>query len=200
MFKKYDSKNSILLKSILSLGIIYGGTFGIYPKADASTQNSSSVQDKQLQKVEEVPNNSEKALVKKLYDRYSKDTINGKSNKSRNWVYSERPLNENQVRIRTYTVAGRVYTPKRNITLNKEVVTLKELDHIIRFAHISYGLYMGEHLPKGNIVINTKNGGKYTLESHKELQKNRENVEINTDDIKNVTFELVKSVNDIEQV
>ncbi len=34
------------------------------------------------------PNNSEKALVKKLYDRYSKDTINGKSNKSRNWVYS----------------------------------------------------------------------------------------------------------------
>ncbi|HCZ5506975.1 TPA: toxin, partial [Staphylococcus aureus] len=49
-------------------------------------------------------------------------------------------------------------------------------------------------------VINTKNGGKYTLESHKELQKNRENVEINTDDIKNVTFELVKSVNDIEQV
>ncbi|HHO1499464.1 TPA: toxin, partial [Staphylococcus aureus] len=53
MFKKNDSKNSILLKSILSLGIIYGGTFGIYPKADASTQNSSSVQDKQLQKVEE---------------------------------------------------------------------------------------------------------------------------------------------------
>lgn len=108
MFKKYDSKNSIVLKSILSLGIIYGGTFGIYPKADASTQNSSSVQDKQLQKVEEVPNNSEKALVKKLYDRYSKDTINGKSNKSRNWVYSERPLNENQVRIHlegTYTVA-----------------------------------------------------------------------------------------------
>lgn len=51
MFKKYDSKNSIVLKSILSLGIIYGGTFGIYPKADASTQNSSSVQDKQLQKV-----------------------------------------------------------------------------------------------------------------------------------------------------
>lgn len=32
MFKKYDSKNSIVLKSILSLGIIYGGTFGIYPK------------------------------------------------------------------------------------------------------------------------------------------------------------------------
>ncbi|HHW9727775.1 TPA: staphylococcal enterotoxin-like toxin X [Staphylococcus aureus] len=201
MFKKHHSKNSIVLKSILSLGIIYGGTFGIYPKADASTQNSSSVQDKQLQKVEEVPNNSEKALVKKLYDRYSKDTINGKSNKSRNWVYSERPLNENQVRIHlegTYRVADR--TPKRNITLNKEVVTLKELDHIIRFAHISYGLYMGEHLPKGNIVINTKNGGKYTLESHKELQKDRENVKINTDDIKNVTFELVKSVNDIEQV
>lgn len=144
-----------------------------------------------------------KLWFKKLYDRYSKDTINGKSNKSRNWVYSERPLNENQVRIHlegTYTVAGRVYTPKRNITLNKEVVTLKELDHIIRFAHISYGLYMGEHLPKGNIVINTKDGGKYTLESHKELQKDRENVKINTADIKNVTFKLVKSVNDIEQV
>lgn len=203
MFKKNDSKNSILLKSILSLGIIYGGTFGIYPKADASTQNSPSVQDKQFQKVEEVPNNSEKALVKKLYDRYSQNTINGKSNKSRNWVYSEKPLNENQVRINlegTYRVADRVYTPKRNITLNKEVVTLKELDHIIRFAHISYGLYMGEHLPKGNIVINTKDGGKYTLESHKELQKDRENVKINTADIKNVTFKLVKSVNDIEQV
>lgn len=80
-------------------------------------------------------------MVKKLYDRYSKNTINGKSNKSRNWVYSERPLNENQVRIHlegTYRVADRVYTPKRNITLNKEVVTLKELNHIIRFAHISY--------------------------------------------------------------
>lgn len=196
MFKKHHSKNSILLKSILSLGIIYSGSFGIYSKAGASTQNSSSLQDKQFQKVEEVPNNSEKALVKKLYDRYSKNTINGKSNKSRNWVYSERPLNENQVRIHlegTYTVADRVYTPKRNITLNKE-------DHIIRFAHISYGLYMGEHLPKGNIVINTKDGGKYTLESHKELQKDRENVKINTADIKNVTFDLVKSVNDIEQV
>ena len=144
MFKKHHSKNSILLKSILSLGIIYSGSFGIYSKAGASTQNSSSLQDKQFQKVEEVPNNSEKALVKKLYDRYSKNTINGKSNKSRNWVYSERPLNENQVRIHlegTYTVADRVYTPKRNITLNKEVVTLKELDHIIRFAHISYGIY-----------------------------------------------------------
>ncbi|HDI7306948.1 TPA: toxin, partial [Staphylococcus aureus] len=47
---------------------------------------------------------------------------------------------------------------------------------------------------------NTKDGGKYTLESHKELQKNRENVKINTADVKNVTFELVKSVNDIEQV
>ncbi|MGZ1630978.1 enterotoxin-like toxin X [Staphylococcus argenteus] len=202
MFKKHHSKNSIVLKSILSLGIICSGIFGINSKADASIQDSSSVHDKQLLKVEEVPNNSEKALVKKLYDRYSKDTINGKSNKSRNWVYSERPLNENQVRIHlegTYTVAGRVYTPKRNITLNKEVVTLKELDHIVRFAHISYGLYMGEHLPKGNIVINTKDGGKYTLESHKELQKDRENVEINTADIKNVTFELVKSVNDIEQ-
>ncbi|SCT83771.1 enterotoxin [Staphylococcus aureus] len=153
-------------------------------------------------------NNSKKLkkyqiIQKKLYDRYSKNTINGKSNKSRNWVYSERPLNENQVRIHlegTYRVADRVYTPKRNITLNKEVITLKELDHIIRFAHISYGLYMREHLSKGDIVINTKDGGKYTLESHKELQKNRENVKINTADVKNVTFELVKSVNDIEQV
>ncbi|HCQ1927076.1 TPA: toxin, partial [Staphylococcus aureus] len=34
----------------------------------------------------------------------------------------------------------------------------------------------------------------------KELQKDRENVKINTADIKNVTFKLVKSVNDIEQV
>lgn len=203
MFKKHHFKNSIVLKSILTLGIIYGGTVGIYPKADAATQNSSSVQDKQFQKVEEVPNNSEKALVKKLYDRYSKNTINGKSNKSRNWVYSERPLNENQVRIHlegTYTFAGRVFTPKRNITLNKEVMTLKELDHIIRFAHVSYGLYMGNHLPKGNIVINTKDGGKYTLESHKELQKDRENVKINTADVKNVTFDLVESINDIEPI
>ncbi|HEH3158608.1 MAG: toxin, partial [Staphylococcus aureus] len=28
MFKKHHSKNSILLKSILSLGIIYSGSFG----------------------------------------------------------------------------------------------------------------------------------------------------------------------------
>ncbi|MEN0198060.1 hypothetical protein AAGW56_04955, partial [Staphylococcus aureus] len=56
MFKKHHSKNSILLKSILSLGIIYSGSFGIYSKAGASTQNSSSLQDKQFQKVEEVPN------------------------------------------------------------------------------------------------------------------------------------------------
>ncbi|MGO4076401.1 exotoxin beta-grasp domain-containing protein, partial [Staphylococcus aureus] len=46
----------------------------------------------------------------------------------------------------------------------------------------------GEHLPKGNIVINTKDGCNYTLESQKELLKDWENVKINTADIKNVTF------------
>ncbi len=50
------------------------------------------------------------------------------------------------------------------------------------------------------VTSSYKDGGKYTLESHKELQKDRENVKINTADIKNVTFDLVKSVNDIEQV
>ena len=116
----------------------------------------------------------QKKLWLKTYDRYSqKYNKRKKSNLGIGFIQRDL-LNENQVRIHlegTYTVAGRVYTPKRNITLNKEVVTLKELDHIIRFAHISYGLYMGEHLPKGNIVINTKDGGKYTLESHKRATK-----------------------------
>ncbi len=56
---------------------------------------------------------------------------------------------ENQVRIHlegTYTVADRVYTPKRNITLNKEVVTLKELDHIIRFALFFLMAYIWENI------------------------------------------------------
>lgn len=88
-----------------------------------------------------------------------------------------------------------MFKPKRNITLTKEVITLKELDHIVRFAHVSYGLYPGEHLPKGNIVINTKDGDKYTLEVHKELQSHRENVKINTADLKNITFNLVENPN-----
>lgn len=54
--------NSIKIYSIARYHL--WGTFGIYPKADASTQNSSSVQDKQFQKVEEVPNNSEKLWLK----------------------------------------------------------------------------------------------------------------------------------------
>lgn len=63
MFKNMTQKfNSIKIYSIARYHL--WGTFGIYPKADASTQNSSSVQDKQFQKVEEVPNNSEKTLVK----------------------------------------------------------------------------------------------------------------------------------------
>lgn len=62
-----------------------------------------------------------------------------------------------------------MYIFKRNIIFNKEVVILKELDHIIRFVYIFYGLYMGEYLFKGNIVINIKNGGKYILELYKEL-------------------------------
>lgn len=41
--------NSIKIYSIARYHL--WGTFGIYPKADASTQNSSSVQDKQFQKL-----------------------------------------------------------------------------------------------------------------------------------------------------
>ncbi|HDD0209337.1 TPA: toxin [Staphylococcus aureus] len=187
MFKKHRTKNSIMLKSVLALGIISSGTFGINAKVDAATQNVSSEQKE-----------SEQSLVKKLYDRYSKDKINGKSNTLNNWVISNKPLQENQVRLNfegTYKYAGETYKPKRNITLNKETITLKELDHIVRFAHISYGLYTGEHLPQGNIVINRNDGDKYTLEVHKELQSHRENVKINTADLKNITFDLTENPN-----
>ena len=50
MFKNMTQKfNSIKIYSIARYHL--WGTFGIYPKADASTQNSSSVQDKQFQKL-----------------------------------------------------------------------------------------------------------------------------------------------------
>ncbi|MGL3936313.1 exotoxin beta-grasp domain-containing protein [Staphylococcus aureus] len=187
MFKKHRTKNSIMLKSALALGIISSGTFGINSKVDAATQNVSSEQK-----------GSEQSLVQKLYDRYSKDKINEKSNTLNNWVLSDRPLQENQVRLNfegTYKYAGVTYKPKRNITLTKETITLKELDHIVRFAHVSYGLYTGNHVPQGNIVINRKDGGIYTLEVHKELQTDRENVKINTADLKNITFDLTENVN-----
>lgn len=39
MFKQYYSKTAIILKSVLPLGIISAGVFGINLKVDAATQN-----------------------------------------------------------------------------------------------------------------------------------------------------------------
>lgn len=58
MFKQYCSKNAIILKSVLSLGIISAGVFGINSKVDAATQNVLSESKK------EVTKELEQALVK----------------------------------------------------------------------------------------------------------------------------------------
>ncbi|WP_398570951.1 exotoxin beta-grasp domain-containing protein [Staphylococcus aureus] len=86
------------------------------------------------------------------------------------------------------------------MTLNKQLVTLKQFHHIITFPHISYPLYIPQHFPKPNILINTKHPPKYTLHSHKHLQKHTQNLKINTPHIKNLTFKLLKTLNHIQQL
>ena len=136
---------------------------------------------------------AQKSQVQQLFERYSKDTINGKTNINNNWVLSNHTLQENEIRLELegkFTVNNKIFTPKRTITLDKGPITLKELDHIVRFANVSYGLYQGNRLPTGTIVIHTKDGNRYTLEVDKALQSDRENVSINTEDLKNITFDI----------
>ncbi|ARJ51991.1 hypothetical protein B5P37_05610 [Staphylococcus lutrae] len=87
-------------------------------------------------------------------------------------------------------MGANAYHPKRHVTLDKGKITLKELDHIVRYAHVSYGLYESDTLPQGKIVIHTKDHNFYTLEVHKPLQSHRENVEINIEDLTHITYDI----------
>ncbi|RIO45627.1 toxin [Staphylococcus hyicus] len=179
LLTKFAMTGVILISSTSTSAL--GNALGIAHEAKAN------VQAVQLQ--------NEAAAVKKLFDRYSKSQIGNRQGNLKYWAYSEAPLKSNEVRLHfkgTYHYKGKTFTPRRNITLNKGLITLKELDHIVRFAHISYGLYIGDKLPKGDIVINTKSGDRYTLETHKELQSHRENVKINTEDLGEITFDIIE--------
>ncbi|MFP4914898.1 exotoxin beta-grasp domain-containing protein [Staphylococcus coagulans] len=136
---------------------------------------------------------TQKTQVQQLFERYSQDKINDKENINNNWVLSNHALQENEIRLELegkFAVNNQVFTPKRTITLDKGTITLKELDHIVRFANVSYSLYEGDQLPTGTIVIHTKDGNRYTLEVDRALQSHRENVSINTEDLKNITFDI----------
>ncbi|HDH6533894.1 TPA: toxin [Staphylococcus aureus] len=177
-----------LLTKFTVAGIILTGFTGT-----ASLGSISNITHAATSNVKEAQPQNEASEVKKLFDRYSKSQIGDKKGNLKYWAYSNAPLKSNEVRLNfkgTYYYKGTKYTPKRNITLKKEVITLKELDHIVRYAHISYGLYLGDKLPKGDIVINTKSGDRYTLETHKALQSHRENVKINTEDLGDITFDI----------
>ncbi|MDP4467901.1 exotoxin beta-grasp domain-containing protein [Staphylococcus hyicus] len=180
-----------LLTKFTMAGIILTGFTGTAALGSISNISHADTSD-----VQEVQTQNEAVAVKKLYDRYSKSQIGDKKGNLKIWAYSNAPLKSNEVRLNfkgTYIYNGTTYTPKRNVTLDKGVITLKELDHIVRYAHVSYGLYLGDKLPKGDIVINTKSGDRYTLETHKALQSHRENVEINTDELKDITFKITAS-------
>ncbi|WP_289780912.1 exotoxin beta-grasp domain-containing protein [Staphylococcus agnetis] len=177
-----------LLTKFTMAGIILTGFTGTVALDGVSNITNAATSD-----VQEFQTQNEEVAVKKLFDRYSKPQIGNKQGNLKYWAYSNAPLKSNEVRLNfkgTYNYKGTKYTPKRNITLKKEVITLKELDHIVRYAHVSYGLYLGDKLPKGDIVINTKSGDRYTLETHKALQSDRENVKINTEDLKDITFDI----------
>ncbi len=84
-----------------------------------------------------------------------------KLNKSRNWVYSEETFKSNQVRIHlegTYTVAGRLYTPR--VHYSTRVVTLKELDHTHKYllyipmACIWENICLRKHCHNSKMVVN----------------------------------------------
>ncbi|WP_245203102.1 MULTISPECIES: exotoxin beta-grasp domain-containing protein [Staphylococcus] len=176
------------LTKLTMAGIILTGFTGTAALGSISNTTHAATPE-----VQGVHSQNEAAAVKSLYDRYSKSQIGDKKGNLKIWAYSNAPLKSNEVRLNingTYLFNGTTYTPKRNVTLNKGKITLKELDHIVRYAHVSYGLYLGDKLPKGDIVIHTKSGDRYTLETHKALQSGRENVEINTEDLKNITFDI----------
>lgn len=131
--------------------------------------------------------------VKALYDRYSQPQINNLKEEHLNWHLGTQPLRNDQVRLNiegTYQIGSKSFNPKRHITLNKGEITLKELDHIVRYANVSYGLYDSDTLPQGKIVIHRKDNDIYTLEVQKPLQTDRENVKIKVEDLDRITFDI----------
>ncbi|PCF41579.1 exotoxin beta-grasp domain-containing protein [Staphylococcus delphini] len=138
----------------------------------------------------ESASNSE---VKKLYDRYSQPQINNRKEEHGNWHLGTQSPTNDQVRLNiegTYKIQSKTFNPKRHITLPKGEITLKELDHIVRYANVTYGLYESDNLPQGKIVIHRNDGAFYTLEVQKPLQTDREEVKIKVEDLKNITFDI----------
>ena len=76
------------------------------------------------------------------------------------------------VRITKEDNKGIIYHDVSEFKITKEQISLKELDFKLRKQLIeNHNLY--GNVGSGKIVINMKNGGKYTFELHKKLQENR---------------------------
>ncbi|EVU62561.1 superantigen-like protein SSL4 [Staphylococcus aureus] len=76
------------------------------------------------------------------------------------------------VRITKEDNKGTIYHDVSEFKITKEQISLKELDFKLRKQLIeNHNLY--GNVGSGKIVINMKNGGKYTFELHKKLQENR---------------------------
>ncbi|HDE6389745.1 TPA: superantigen-like protein SSL4 [Staphylococcus aureus] len=76
------------------------------------------------------------------------------------------------VRITKEDNKGTISHDVSEFKITKEQISLKELDFKLRKQFIeNHNLY--GNVGSGKIVINMKNGGKYTFELHKKLQENR---------------------------
>ncbi|HDJ2008277.1 TPA: superantigen-like protein SSL4, partial [Staphylococcus aureus] len=76
------------------------------------------------------------------------------------------------VRITKEDNKGTISHDVSEFKITKEQISLKELDFKLRKQLIeNHNLY--GNVGSGKIVINMKNGGKYTFELHKKLQENR---------------------------
>ncbi|ARJ50830.1 exotoxin beta-grasp domain-containing protein [Staphylococcus lutrae] len=138
-------------------------------------------------------NKATDSSVKALYERYSKPYINHLKEENKNWSAVSAPRNKNQVRILVegfYTKGTGVERKHAHVTLPKGEITLKELDHIVRYAAVNFGLYQSGKPTRGEMLAFRTDKDRYTLELHKPLQPHRENVKINTEDLVLVAFHI----------
>ncbi|HAR3546756.1 TPA: superantigen-like protein SSL4 [Staphylococcus aureus] len=85
---------------------------------------------------------------------------------------SKKVDNKAGVRITKEDNKGTISHDVSEFKITKEQISLKELDFKLRKQLIeNHNLY--GNVGSGKIVINMKNGGKYTFELHKKLQENR---------------------------
>ena len=160
----------VVIKAMLAAGIMLTSTAGIGQSINAEEHTAQS-----------------------LLERYKKDEIDGKKESESTWNVYNIDKESNQVKIElkgTYEIGNQKFNPKRHITIPKGKVNLKYIDHVVRYALVTSGLYSETNTPSGSIVVTMKDGGFYTLEVQKPLQSHRDNVEIDTEKIEKINFNI----------